>query len=90
VYKPKRDPAVETTTLPDGQAVIVLTKTEWAHTLSPLGAIVWEFCDGTNSVDEIVSLVTNLPGIPQRPELAKEIALLIETMEQEGVVSSQE
>lgn len=62
---PRRNPEVKTTLLPDGYVVLFSTKTDWAHTLNPLGALVWEFCDGEHSVADIITelkeLVCDLP-----------------------------
>ncbi len=55
--KPKRTPDIETKMLPDGHVVIFSKTSDWAHTITPLAAIAWEYCDGEHSVDEIVQCV---------------------------------
>lgn len=82
--KPKRSQEMESTSLPDGFVVLVNKKTSWAHTLTPLGALVWEFCDGENSVDEIVSNLKAIPEIGQRVSLDQEVADLVRQLDEEG------
>lgn len=60
--RPKRNNEVETRILPDGYVVLFNTKNNWAHTLTPLGALTWELCDGQVSIDEIVDRIVELVG----------------------------
>lgn len=55
--KPIRNPAVRTKVLPDGHVVLMSDESEWAHTITPVGGIAWEFCDGNNTFDEIINMV---------------------------------
>lgn len=82
--KPKRSEEMESTSLPDGLVILVNKQTSWAHTLTPLGALVWEFCDGKNSVDEIVSNIKAIPEVGDRPTLHQEIADLVRQLDEEG------
>lgn len=82
--KPKRDPELQTSLLPDGHAVIVNPKNDWANTISPLGAIVWEYCDGSNSLEDIVRLVAEAAEVSDRSALQKEIQSFIDQFEEEG------
>ena len=82
--KPQRDPEIETSLLPDGHVVLVSHKTDWAHTLTPTGALVWEFCDGTNSVDEIVTRIRGIKEVPENPALKEDIATLIAELDDAG------
>lgn len=82
--KPKRSQEMESTSLPDGLVILVNKKTSWAHTLTPLGALVWEFCDGQNSVEEIVSNLKAIPEVGTRPTLDEEVAELVKQFDEEG------
>lgn len=84
--KPRRSPDVGTTALPDGHVVLVSKKTEWANTLSPLAALVWEFCDGSNSVEEIILKVRAIPGISFDETLVSEINTLLDELEESGFI----
>lgn len=84
--KPSRNPDVKTTLLPDGHVVLFSTKTDWAHTLNPAGALVWEYCDGENSVEEIVSEVLSLVESGDREGLHTEIKDLIENLSEQGLL----
>lgn len=86
--KPQRDPGIETTALPDGHVVLVSKKTEWANTLTPLAAMVWEFCDGTNSVDEIISHIQAVPDLSLGTSLAKEVTELLDELDESGFLLS--
>jgi len=83
----RRYPEVETNLLPDGCAVLFNTKTNWAQTLTPLGTIVWEFCDGGSSVDDIVDQIKEcLSGEDEQPELKQHVMDLLEDLEDGGLV----
>jgi Coenzyme PQQ synthesis protein D (PqqD) len=70
--KPKRSSEMESTSLPD------------AHTLTPLGALVWEFCDGDNSVEEIVANIKSIPEVGNRVTLDQEVSELVQQLDNEG------
>ncbi|HEY9868319.1 MAG TPA: PqqD family protein [Candidatus Obscuribacterales bacterium] len=83
---PKRNPDVKTTLLPDGYVVLFSTKTDWAHTLNPTGALVWEFCDGQHSVDELVSAVAGLLAGSDPERLRTEVESLLQELLAAGLV----
>ncbi|HEY9732136.1 MAG TPA: PqqD family protein [Drouetiella sp.] len=82
--KPKRSSEMESTSLPDGMVILVNKKTSWAHTLTPLGALVWEFCDGDNSVEEIVANIKSIPEVGNRVTLDQEVSELVQQLDNEG------
>jgi hypothetical protein len=82
--KPKRSNDMESTSLPDGMVILVNKKTSWAHTLTPLGALVWEFCDGDNSVEEIVASIKSIPEVGERSALDQEVNELVQQLDNEG------
>lgn len=75
---------MESTSLPDGMVILVNKKTSWAHTLTPLGALVWEFCDGDNSVEEIVANIKSIPEVGNRVTLDQEVSELVQQLDNEG------
>lgn len=81
--RPKRNSAIDTSTLPDGHAVLVSKDTEWAFTLTPLAALVWEFCDGSNTVDDIVTCIQSIPEFSQSLK-KKEITDLLDELDESG------
>lgn len=86
--KPIRNPDVETKMLPDGHVVIFSNNSDWAHTITPLAAIAWEYCDGEHSVEEIVDCIKELAQSPANNEnLRPEITDLIKEFTESGLVS---
>jgi hypothetical protein len=81
---PTRHPEIETTLLPDGHVVLVSPKTEWAQTLTPLGALVWEFCDGENTIDQIVESIGAIPEITVTQSLKDEVVKLVDDLTEAG------
>ena len=78
----KRAPEIQTKLLPDGHIVLTSSKTDWAHTLNPAGALVWEFCDGKYTRDEINLLVSRIIQPAGPSKFNREIAdLLTELIE---------
>ncbi len=86
--KPTRDPNIETTALHDGHMVLVSKKTDWANTLSPLAALIWEFCDGTNTVDEIVANIKAIPELSFDASLEEEVNRLLADLDESGFLLS--
>jgi hypothetical protein len=56
----KRNPDINCQLLPDGNAVLFSSKSNWAHIINPVGAMVWEFCDGELSENEIMTQISEL------------------------------
>lgn len=80
-----RHPSIQTTALPDGHAVLMSKDTEWAFTITPVAAIAWEFCDGTNTFEEIVAHVQAVPEFePVTANLSTELAPLFEELTDAG------
>lgn len=74
--------------LPDGFLVLFNTKSDWAHTLNPRGALVWEFCDGAHTPDQICEELASVLGDCDRSELRGDVQKLIETLLNEGLLSA--
>jgi hypothetical protein len=86
--KPKRDATIQTKIIPSGQAVLLSQNTEWAYTLNPLAALVWEFCDGDNTIDNIAERIRSIPEFPDRPTLREDICHLLAELEDAGYLQS--
>ena len=84
--KPKRIPDIETKMLPDGHVVIFSKTSDWAHTITPLAAIAWEYCDGEHSVDEIVARVLEYANGDSQ-NLQPEISALLTDFAQSGLIA---
>jgi hypothetical protein len=82
--RPKRDPAIKTNVLPDGHAVLVSLSTNWAQTLTPLGALVWEFCDGSNSLDDIAQQICAITNGDNDAKLKQSIKELVDELDDAG------
>jgi hypothetical protein len=74
--------------LPDGHVVLMSEQTQWAHTLSPLAGIAWEFCDGELNVDEIVKRVCDIAGITSVESIKPELTKLFSELAESGLVSA--
>ena len=58
---------------------------DWAYTLTPMGTIVWEFCDGQNQVESIVSSVARVSQQEMTPALADEVHGLLKELDELGL-----
>lgn len=83
---PRRNPDVRTTLLPDGHVVLFSTKTEWAHTLNPQGAVIWEFCDGSHSVDDIIEEVRQLMQEAAQEHVSRQVSEFINELLGSGLL----
>lgn len=86
--KPTRNPNVQTKLLPDGHIVLFAQQHDWAHTLTPLGGIAWEFCDGQHSFDEIVDCVVETAGIQDSATIKTDLTKLFEELSGSGLLTS--
>ncbi|HEY9679222.1 MAG TPA: PqqD family protein [Drouetiella sp.] len=84
--KPKRTSDVETKMLPDGHVVIFSKNSDWAHTITPLAAIAWEFCDGEHSLEQIVEKVVEYAD-GEKQNLQPAITELLNDFAQSGLVT---
>lgn len=91
ILYPIRNSDITTRLLPDGRVVLYNPKTMYAHVLSPLGSIIWEFCDGDHSVDEIIVETAELIGETQQDvpqEIESAASAFIADLEKVGLVLS--
>lgn len=84
---PLRNPDIESKLLPDGYLVLFNTKTDWAHTINPSAALVWEFCDGRHTVADIVTELTAILQPADSGALMAEVTNLVETLSREGILT---
>jgi hypothetical protein len=63
---PKRKPGLEAH-LVDDQVVIYEVGTDRVHYLNATAALILEFCDGTRSIEDIVSLVGEAYALADAP-----------------------
>ncbi|MBS1955899.1 MAG: PqqD family protein [Cyanobacteria bacterium SZAS-4] len=87
MIRPKRNPDVQTKMLPDGHVVIFSQQSDWAHTITPLAAIAWEYCDGEHSIEQIVEQVLTYTEAPNVAEIQPAITALLNDFVQGGLVS---
>src|SRR5689334_19583854 len=73
--RPRQHPEVETHVLPDGTCLLFDNRTEMGHVLNALGALVWDYCDGSSTVDEIAIEVAGL--LPDVQGIQDQIAQLV-------------
>jgi hypothetical protein len=76
---PLRSTGLQSTLLPDGYLVIADPFSAQAVTLNPLGALIWEFCDGRHSIEDILVELTAL-GVDVLPTLDSDVRALISDM----------
>lgn len=56
-FPPERDPRVLDELLADGSMVLYHTASRKLMTLNPTAALVWEYCDGRHSLEQITDEV---------------------------------
>ncbi len=81
----QRNDEIKTTLMPDGHVVLFNAKTEWAQVLNPVGALVWEYCDGATSVAEMTKEIAKLLQA-DRATLQDDINSLIGDLLSQGLI----
>lgn len=86
--KPLRNLKTKTRLLPDGHVAILNENNLWAHVLTPLGALVWELCDGQVDVDELVRSLA--ASIDRRVDATEVQALIDELLSMDLIIDNSE
>ena len=81
-----RDPEVKASVLPDGHVLLHLERNDWCYTLTPLGGLVWEYCDGEHAPEDIVRRIEAIPDVTPDPELLGKVKDLLRTLEDLGLL----
>ncbi len=75
--------------LPDGYLVVYHTELQRSYVIPPLGAVVWEFCDGQHSTADIIETTTELARthglVP--PSLGDDINTMIKNLLDAGFIT---
>lgn len=81
---PQQRPNVETHLLPDGTCLLFDPQREEGFALNAAGALVWDYCDGTLTGDEIARELENL--LPLHPAMREETAQLLAELSERGLL----
>ena len=81
-----RDPAVKASVLPDGHVLLHLERNDWCYTLTPLGGLVWEYCDGDHAPEDIVRRIEAIPGVSPDADLPGKVGELLGELERLGLL----
>jgi hypothetical protein len=83
-----RDKNTQSALLPDGYVAIFHTQTKLSVVLPPLGGLVWEFCDGSHTLQQILDALTECAGAhgPLPSNLEEEVKTLVDTLCTDGFV----
>jgi hypothetical protein len=82
---PVRKNGLKSTLLPDGYLVITIESSNEAITLNPMGAAVWEFCDGQHPLSAIVEELVEL-GVPNSEGLNNDVSTLLDELLTTGLI----
>lgn len=85
-FRPKTRPDVETHILPDGSSLLFDPLTCEGHALDIVGALVWDYCDGTLTTDEIAGAIAEL--VPQDGRLCEEVMRFLGQFARRGLLLS--
>jgi Coenzyme PQQ synthesis protein D (PqqD) len=81
-----RDPDVKASVLPDGHVLLHLERNDWCYTLTPLGGLVWEYCDGDHAPEDIVRRIEAIPDVSPDSDLLGKVEELLRTLEGLGLL----
>ena len=74
--------------LPNGEAALMTPDDQVLILLNPLGAVVWELCDGQRALDEIVAtLATQFTGVSVA-KVTEDVARLVAELQRLGVLQA--
>lgn len=82
--RPQRRPDVETHLLPDGTCLLFDPQVGEGFTLNVAGALVWDYCDGQLTGDEIARELAGL--LPEHPDVAEDTERLLTDLTERGLL----
>lgn len=83
-YYPLARPDVETHVLPDGSCLLFDPTTQEGHALDLVGALVWDYCDGTATRHAIAASVAEL--VPQDESLRDQVLRIFDELYRQGLL----
>lgn len=81
---PTARPEIEAYIVPDGTCFLFDPTREEGYALDQLGALVWDYCDGTTTQEVIAAEVGAL--LPNHPETAERVNELLAMFAAEGLL----
>lgn len=82
--RPQQRPDVETHLLPDGTCLLFDPRCDEGYALNTAGALVWEYCDGTLTGEDIEHELASL--LPQHPHVREETRQLLTELTERGLL----
>lgn len=83
---PKRKAEYTTRLLPDGYIAIVDSEHNQVHSLPPVGALVWELCDGKHSIKQIADEISEIVEVVRQRNFVEEVGELIALLTERGLL----
>lgn len=83
-HLPTARPEIEAYIVPDGTCFLFDPVHDEGFALDQLGALVWDYCDGTTSQEEIAAEVSAL--LPDHSELAERVNELLAMFAAQGLL----
>lgn len=81
---PQARPDVETHVLPDGSCLLFDPLTLDGHAFDLVGALVWEYCDGTATQDAIARAIAEM--VPQDDRLRERVMQVFGELYRHGLL----
>ena len=70
----------------DTRSVLIKVEEDVAHVLNPTARAVWELCDGTTTLDELVDAICQVFSVPHGVAL-RDVAAVLAQLEDAGLVA---
>jgi Coenzyme PQQ synthesis protein D (PqqD) len=81
----RRHPKILARLLPDGYVLLHALDSNQVHTLTPLGGLVWEYCDG-QSADDITRQLMEIDELSKLADLREQISVLTCELKEAGLL----
>jgi len=88
VGSPIRKKEYTTRLLPDGYIAIIDSEHKQVHSLPPVGALVWELCDGKHTIGEIADEISQMVEVVRQRNFVQEVSDLVTILTDRGLVKS--
>lgn len=84
IVRPTARVEIETHVFPDASCLLFDPLTQDGHVLDSFGALVWDYCDGQLTIEEIATEVGAL--VPQYTDAKEQVRAIIEEYSQRGLL----
>jgi len=85
--KPIRKPGITAKDIGD-ETLLYSAEQEAIHILNPTAKLIWEFCDGERTLEDMEQAIRASFSVPDEHNVGEDIRQILEVFEEKGLLSA--